>query len=92
MNYYGRNCEYGTSTETWQIDYCYSMPCKNGGFCYSVWETYTCSCPQGYSGRNCEQKMTNFLSNLIHLILQSFKIKFNMDLNLDWNVLQNLLG
>ncbi len=37
---------------------CLFMPCKNGGQCSPSYTdymaTYTCSCPQGYTGKNCE--------------------------------------
>ncbi|XP_048752331.2 uncharacterized protein LOC125663930 isoform X2 [Ostrea edulis] len=35
---------------------CYSHPCKFGATCHeqSSVDQYTCSCPQGFSGKNCE--------------------------------------
>jgi len=35
-------------------NYCTSNPCKNGGACVSLFTTYTCNCPSGYSGTNCQ--------------------------------------
>lgn len=33
----------------------YPSPCINGGTCTDGLYTYTCSCPYGYSGYNCEK-------------------------------------
>ena len=33
---------------------CYAFPCVNGGFCVDGTEDYTCVCPFGYEGANCE--------------------------------------
>jgi hypothetical protein len=36
---------------------CFSNPCRNGANCSPLYENplmYTCSCPLGYSGKNCE--------------------------------------
>ncbi len=32
---------------------CSSNPCLNGGICLNYGTSYTCSCPQFYSGPNC---------------------------------------
>ncbi|XP_070203289.1 uncharacterized protein [Littorina saxatilis] len=37
-----------------EIDECVSSPCQNGGNCVDQLNAYTCSCPAGYSGTNCE--------------------------------------
>ncbi|XP_077996915.1 uncharacterized protein LOC144450202 isoform X2 [Glandiceps talaboti] len=36
------------------IDGCLSMPCHYGGTCVERERGYTCSCREGYNGRNCE--------------------------------------
>lgn len=39
---------------------CYQNPCLNNGECMASYEpeaSYTCSCKQGYYGKNCEYMM-----------------------------------
>ena len=36
------------------IDECESNPCKNGASCVDGIGSYTCNCPQGYTGDECE--------------------------------------
>ena len=31
-------------------------PCQHGGTCSGTMLNYQCSCPQGYTGTNCESK------------------------------------
>ncbi|XP_030388378.1 protocadherin-like wing polarity protein stan [Scaptodrosophila lebanonensis] len=33
---------------------CSSEPCFNGGKCHEGWNIYTCECPEGYAGNNCQ--------------------------------------
>ena len=42
-----------TSTTT-PLNYCNSNPCKNGANCISKINGYTCACPSGITGSNCE--------------------------------------
>lgn len=37
-----------------EIDYCASLPCKNGAGCFQDRLGYNCSCGNGYKGTNCE--------------------------------------
>ncbi|XP_051540309.1 coagulation factor IX-like [Myxocyprinus asiaticus] len=38
-------------------DQCQSSPCQNGGICKDEMSTYTCWCPAGFNGKNCELEM-----------------------------------
>ncbi|XP_031420890.1 cadherin EGF LAG seven-pass G-type receptor 1 isoform X2 [Clupea harengus] len=38
-------------------DFCTASECQNGGLCVNKWNTYFCSCPLGYGGKNCEHAM-----------------------------------
>uniref|UniRef100_A0A4W6E623 Cadherin EGF LAG seven-pass G-type receptor 1a n=1 Tax=Lates calcarifer TaxID=8187 RepID=A0A4W6E623_LATCA len=38
-------------------NFCANDVCQNGGVCVSKWNTYSCDCPTGYGGKNCEQVM-----------------------------------
>ncbi|CDQ64770.1 unnamed protein product [Oncorhynchus mykiss] len=38
-------------------DFCTQRVCLNGGVCVNKWSTYSCGCPLGYGGKNCEQVM-----------------------------------
>ncbi|KAM9467566.1 cadherin EGF LAG seven-pass G-type receptor 1 isoform 2-T2 [Clarias gariepinus] len=38
-------------------DFCREGLCQNGGQCENKWNTYSCDCPNGHGGKNCEQAM-----------------------------------
>jgi hypothetical protein len=54
--------EGGTAAQKPVLRVCYSTPpdhcaagqCQNGGTCENEWESYTCHCPAGFTGVNCE--------------------------------------
>ena len=35
-------------------DVCASNPCMNGGRCVQSGTAYSCTCPDGFTGLNCE--------------------------------------
>ncbi|MBN3295144.1 CELR2 protein, partial [Amia calva] len=39
--------------------FCSTSPCLNGGTCVNRWASFSCDCPLGYGGRNCEQVMAS---------------------------------
>jgi cubilin len=36
------------------LDHCKSYPCKNGGTCFNMFETFRCECPANWEGPTCE--------------------------------------
>uniref|UniRef100_A0A6Q2Z1H0 Cadherin EGF LAG seven-pass G-type receptor 1 n=1 Tax=Esox lucius TaxID=8010 RepID=A0A6Q2Z1H0_ESOLU len=38
-------------------NFCTRDVCQNGGVCINRWNTYSCDCPLGYGGKNCDQVM-----------------------------------
>lgn len=36
-------------------DRCLDVPCKNGGECVNLWQSYRCRCPRPYEGRDCQE-------------------------------------
>ena len=57
------NCRICTSKKI-DIDECSSSPCKNGATCTNLVNSYSCSCPNGYTGINCESMFIYLLTNL----------------------------
>ncbi|XP_071161254.1 furin-like protease 1 [Mytilus edulis] len=46
---------YGTATDPLpNIDQCISTPCQNNGTCTNNVYSYSCECPDGYSGTSCQ--------------------------------------
>ena len=42
------------------LNYCTNhQPCHNGATCFNTGADYTCSCPIGFSGRNCETRVVD---------------------------------
>ncbi|KAL9959813.1 hypothetical protein ACROYT_G033169 [Oculina patagonica] len=37
------------------VDPCASFPCRNGGNCTSTTNNYTCACPNGFNGTDCQE-------------------------------------
>lgn len=46
LGFSGRYCE--------NRDSCSLQPCKNGGTCFSLKNSYRCSCSKGFFGKDCE--------------------------------------
>jgi hypothetical protein len=51
---------------------CEPNPCLNGGTCspYGV-DTYSCNCPFGYTGRNCENRKLSIVDTLVNEVDRS---------------------
>jgi len=46
-----------------KVNHCAKNPCKNGGKCTGNNAGYTCQCPAGFTGKNCEQDVNECHKN-----------------------------
>jgi hypothetical protein len=46
-----------------EINNCASNPCNNGGICLNAKDDYECACQGGFSGKNCDDEVSQCLSN-----------------------------
>ncbi|GAA6222189.1 uncharacterized protein LOC108878478 isoform X1 [Lates japonicus] len=53
----------GETVEIPGLHSCHSDICLNGGSCYKIGGSYTCSCAPGYSGHRCETDIDECQSN-----------------------------
>nr|XP_023415852.1 cadherin EGF LAG seven-pass G-type receptor 3 isoform X2 [Cavia porcellus] len=42
-----------------KLQFCDSGPCKNNGFCSERWGGFSCDCPVGFGGRDCQLTMAD---------------------------------
>ena len=54
------------------LDHCMKLPCLHGGNCSSNGSNYSCSCPTGFQGVNCEQgkELCCFVNTEIYYIIR----------------------
>jgi hypothetical protein len=70
------SCKFGWEDMHCQrmVDFCKNVTCENGGFCCPLFLNYTCECAdESYSGRHCEIKVNQSLSNSSSTIGTSFQ-------------------
>ena len=60
------------------IDECSSNPCKNGGTCIDGVNMFTCDCPTGFYGYNCDSKFSVILYNAKDVIVTCRKTLFQL--------------
>lgn len=68
-------------------DRCLDVPCKNGGQCVNLWQSYRCRCLRPYEGQDCEEGMTDamfYTYTFIYIYLQkNLQHKKNTQVRLD---------
>ena len=73
---------------------CHPNPCKNGGECSSKGDRYICKCPEGYTGKHCEDGMGYVLSsedtNTRHYFMVYFSENFFFHKNKKVNGIQDM--
>ncbi|KFD67533.1 hypothetical protein M514_20210 [Trichuris suis] len=45
------------------IEECKNNPCRHGGLCMETYGSYTCQCPPGWNGHNCEKDIDECTSS-----------------------------
>jgi len=53
------------------VNQCQPNPCRNGGHCVSVQNTYTCLCPTGFAGHNCQYSNLSFFVVTRHSLVRA---------------------
>ena len=53
------NCVAGNATITQVLSQnaCLENPCQNDGLCSPIYQFYICKCKNGFTGKNCENKI-----------------------------------
>ncbi|XP_062866545.1 coagulation factor VII [Trichomycterus rosablanca] len=56
------------TNEFWKdyYDHCVSNPCQNNSTCSQQRESYTCLCPPGFIGQNCEREIADLPVSCLH--------------------------
>lgn len=66
-------------------DECVQNPCVNGGTCYNNEGSYTCYCPAGWTGPNCEigKILSPWLQCLLLIVVHPTVCYFGFIYNFD---------
>lgn len=74
-----------------KLPFCKSNPCQNGGTCRVSWETYSCDCPVGFGGKDCNLGETHIVIQNKHNTWNISLLIFKRILNQNASVKQELL-